>query len=169
MQHAGIYRCFDNNNSAIRSIDYDFTEVCIQGSNNQYSSIGSNNGLATSQYLNQKWLVCLRIYVSFGLNESISSIRLPRSPWHNRAFCLYLYVIRHGGWNHHMRYQSIIWTGLPGVYWHLPMPQLNWNWKPSVLSHPDLRRAIYKIYIVISLDLSHDSVNMITKQIRVTV
>ena len=85
------------------------------------------------------------------------------------AFCLYLYVIRHGGWNHHMRYQSIIWTGLPGVYWHLPMPQLNWNWKPSVLSHPDLRRAIYKIYIVISLDFRHDSVNMITKQIRVTV
>ena len=40
-------------------------EVCSQGSNWQYSSIASHNGLA----LNQSWLVYWRIYASLGHNE----------------------------------------------------------------------------------------------------
>ena len=39
----------------------------------QYSSIGSNNGIgadeASKYYLNQRWLVYWHIYVPFGLNE----------------------------------------------------------------------------------------------------
>ena len=44
---------------------YDFTKVCSQGSNWQYSSIGSDNGAGqeTSHYLNQWWLVYWRIYI----------------------------------------------------------------------------------------------------------
>ena len=51
-----------------------FTEVCSQGSNGQYSSIGSDNGLAPNRRQAIIWtsdgLGCRRIYVSFGLNES---------------------------------------------------------------------------------------------------
>ena len=53
--------------------DKNFTEVCSQGSNWQYSSIGSDNGLVPSRrqshYLNQWKLVYWRIYASLGLNE----------------------------------------------------------------------------------------------------
>ena len=52
--------------------DLNFTEVCSSGSNQQFLSIGLDNGLAaqaTSHYLNQWWLVYRRIYASLGLNE----------------------------------------------------------------------------------------------------
>ena len=31
------------------NFDYDFTEVCFEGSNQQYSIIGSDNGLAPTR------------------------------------------------------------------------------------------------------------------------
>ena len=31
------------------NFDYDFTEVCLQGSKKQYSSIGSDNGMAPTR------------------------------------------------------------------------------------------------------------------------
>ena len=52
--------------------DYDFTEVCSLGSNWQYPSIGSDNGLAPVRrqaIIWTNWLVYWRIYASLGLNE----------------------------------------------------------------------------------------------------
>ena len=58
-----------------RNFAEDFTEICSQGLNQQYSRIGSDNGLApTSYFLHQWWLVYWHIYASLGLNELISSL-----------------------------------------------------------------------------------------------
>ena len=46
-----------------------FIDVCSQGSNLQYPSIGSEAVLATSHYRNQWWLVYRRVNASLGLNE----------------------------------------------------------------------------------------------------
>ena len=49
---------------------YDFTEVCSEGSNLQYSSIGSDNGLAPARRQAIIWTnVHWRIFASLGLNE----------------------------------------------------------------------------------------------------
>ena len=55
-------------------IDYNFTKVCPQKSNWQYSSTGSDNGLAPTRrhwgyHLNQWWLIYWHIYASLGLSE----------------------------------------------------------------------------------------------------
>ena len=61
---------------------YGFTEVCLSGSNQQYSSIGSENGTEqeTSHYLNQWWLVYWRIYASLYLNVCRIYVHKPYQP-----------------------------------------------------------------------------------------
>ena len=62
------------------NFDYDFTEICFQGSNWQYSSIDLDNGLAPKR--RQAIIgtnddhVQQRIYASFGLNESRKTSKL---------------------------------------------------------------------------------------------
>ena len=55
--------------------DYNFTEVCSQGSNWQYPSIGSGNGVALNRQQaiirTNDGIAYRRIYVSPGLNELI--------------------------------------------------------------------------------------------------
>ena len=54
--------------------DWNFTEVCYYGSNQQYSSIGSDNDLApTSLYLNQLSVIYWRMlnFVSNGTKEQL--------------------------------------------------------------------------------------------------
>ena len=52
-QKQNDHRCADDQMHFIQwkciDFDYDFTEVCFQGSNSQYSSIGSDNGLAPAR------------------------------------------------------------------------------------------------------------------------
>ena len=55
------------------NFNYNFTELCSQESNWQYSSIGPDNALATNHYLNQWWLVYWRIYAALGLNGLTSA------------------------------------------------------------------------------------------------
>ena len=55
--------------------DWNFTEVCSQGSIEQYASIGSDNGLAPNRRQAIIWtndgLIWWRIYASLGLNELV--------------------------------------------------------------------------------------------------
>ena len=62
------------------NFDKNFIEVCSQGSHWQYSSIGSDNGLAPNKRKAIMWtkdvLGCRRIYSSFGLDELTSQMPL---------------------------------------------------------------------------------------------
>ena len=55
------------------NFDWNFTDVCSQGSNWQNASIGPDNGLATNRRLAIIWtngnLCCWRLYASLGVNE----------------------------------------------------------------------------------------------------
>ena len=57
--------------------DYIFTEICSEGFNYQYHSIGSAIGLAPARRQANIWTydeeICWRIYASLGLNELIVS------------------------------------------------------------------------------------------------
>ena len=63
------------------NFDYNFTEVCSQGSSLQYSIIGLDNGLAPNRRQAIIWtndgLCFCHIYASLGLNE-LKFHRLPR-------------------------------------------------------------------------------------------
>ena len=56
------------------NFDYDFTEVCSQGTNQQYSNIVSDNGLALNRWQAIFWncvgMLYWCIYASLGLNDN---------------------------------------------------------------------------------------------------
>ena len=75
--------------------DQNFTKVCSQGSNQQQSSIGSDNGLARNRRQAIIWasdgLDYLCIYVSLSLNELIKSIHFTTLKIHTSNCRVYIY------------------------------------------------------------------------------
>ena len=64
--------------------DLDFIEICSQVYNKQYISIGANNGLATSHYLNQRW------------HSILTHISVIRPQWVNSSWSDTIFVVSSG-------------------------------------------------------------------------
>ena len=91
------------------------TEICSQGSNQQYTSIGSDNGLAPNRrqaiISNNADPVCWRIYVSLGPNELIP---LSKVTWKScYLLCRPVRAEAYGIMAHSPPYEAVItcWCG----------------------------------------------------------
>ena len=82
----GVFKCFLLNENVWTWIDISFHfQVCSWGSNQQYSNIGSDNGLVPTRWQAIIWtkdgLGWWRIYASLGLNELTTSSKVLMPDW----------------------------------------------------------------------------------------
>ena len=98
------------------NFNYNFTEVCSHGSNQQYSSTGSDNGLAPERQQAIIWtndgLLYWHVYALLGLNELMGTQHMHR--------CICVVCL-----NTTTRWENTMWINLHGSVWsfHTMMPE----------------------------------------------